>query len=376
MVNYRASRKKRAPQFHGVSIVDIFCGAGGLTHGLISEGLSVTAGIDLDPACKFPFEHNNPGAKFLHRDVADIAASEINSLFPPDNRRVMVGCAPCQPFSKYTRGLNAASSSKWDLLEKFGALICEVLPDVVSMENVPDLLRHSIYQKFTSMLENAGYHIAKPCLAFGPDYGLPQRRTRVVFLASLLGPIAMLPPTHQRKHYLTVKDVIGNLEPILAGAQSHIDPLHKSSNLSARNLRRIRSSTPGGTWRDWPSELVASCHKTSAGATYPAVYGRMEWDSPSPTITTQFYGFGNGRFGHPIQDRAISLREGALLQTFPKRYQFVEPEKEISFKIVGRLIGNAVPVSLGRAIGRSIRCHLEHHLNATTKLPAKEGCIS
>ncbi|MEG4274410.1 MULTISPECIES: DNA cytosine methyltransferase [unclassified Microcoleus] len=127
-------------------------------------------------------------------------------------------------------------------------------------------------------------------------------------------------------------------------------------------MRRIRASKPGGTWRDWPKNLIAECHLKISGKTYPAVYGRMEWDKPSPTITTQCFGFGNGRFGHPEQDRAISLREAALLQTFPPAYHFVPPDEPVPIDLVGRLIGNAVPVKLGIAIARSILEHI-HQVN-------------
>jgi DNA (cytosine-5)-methyltransferase 1 len=123
-------------------------------------------------------------------------------------------------------------------------------------------------------------------------------------------------------------------------------------------MERMRASKPGGTWRDWPSHLVAECHRKPTGKTYPGVYARMAWDEPSPTLTTQFYGFGNGRYGHPEQDRAISLREGAILQGFPKRYSFVKKGEPVHFKVLGRLIGNAVPVTLGRVIGKSVKAHL------------------
>ena len=136
------------------------------------------------------------------------------------------------------------------------------------------------------------------------------------------------------------------------------DRMHAAASLSEINLARIRLSRPGGSWRDWPDDLVASCHKLPSGKTYPSVYGRMEWDKPSPTLTTLCYGFGNGRFGHPEQDRAISLREAAILQSFPESYRFVPDDSPVQFRIIGRLLGNAVPVNLGRAIGKSIAGHL------------------
>jgi DNA (cytosine-5)-methyltransferase 1 len=141
--------------------------------------------------------------------------------------------------------------------------------------------------------------------------------------------------------------------------------MHQSSKLSETNLRRIRQSTPGGTWRDWTSDLQLTCHQKDTGRSYPSVYGRMYWDEPSPTITTQFYGLGNGRFGHPEQDRALSLREGAILQSFPPDYAFVQDAQHFKIKKLGIQIGNAVPVELGRAIGQSILQHLQEvNLNA------------
>lgn len=191
------------------------------------------------------------------------------------------------------------------------------------------------------------------------DYGIPQSRKRLVLFASKFGKINLISPIHNSDTYQTVRQTIENLEPLSAGQASLIDRLHRSSKLSALNLRRIRASKPGGTWRDWPQDLMAKCHIKKSGKTYPAVYGRMEWDKPSPTITTQCFGFGNGRFGHPEQDRAISLREAALLQTFPPVYQFVAPDEPVLFSLVGRLIGNAVPVKLCQVIAHSILNHID-----------------
>lgn len=151
--------------------------------------------------------------------------------------------------------------------------------------------------------------------------------------------------------------------PIKAGERDPQDELHTASSLSPLNLSRIRVSRPGGTWRDWPEELQASCHRKDTGATYPSVYGRMEWDRPAPTITTQCFGYGNGRFGHPEQDRAISLREAAMLQTFPESYAFAPPGAPIKFNKMGRLIGNAVPVRLGEVIARSLVGHVQAHVH-------------
>lgn len=335
--------------------IDLFCGAGGLTHGLIQAGLPVVAGIDVDMACRYPFEINNR-ARFVAKDIKDVKPSELNELYGDAEIRILAGCAPCQPFSTYSQRYAASASPRWPLLYQFAQLIKSVQPDVVTMENVPQIERHPVFGTFVATLRRLGYkvwHDVVDCTR----YGLPQTRRRIVILASRIGPIELIAPTHERPR--TVRDAIGNLPPIEAGNAHKVDALHVSSRLSDLNLKRIRASRPGGTWRDWPKRLVAECHRKDTGGTYPSVYGRMTWNDPAPTITTQFYGFGNGRFGHPEQDRGISLREGAILQGFPKGYAFAPEGALIQFKVLGRMIGNAVPVILGEAIGRSISAHLD-----------------
>ncbi len=341
------------------SVVDVFCGAGGLTHGLFLEGFQIAAGIDLDEACRYPFECNNL-APFVRKNVLNLNAAELLDLFCPDMPRVLVGCAPCQPFSTYRQ---KASDPKWQLVGRFAELIEQTLPDVVSMENVPRLLDfHSgtVFRDFRNRLEAAGYAVWYD-VVFLPGYGLPQRRSRLVVMASRLGAIKLEPPHLAKAEYPTVGQTIGELPPLGAGETNPSDVMHMASGLSDTNLRRLRASTPGGSWRDWDAELVADCHRSATGRGYQAVYGRMREDEPAPTITTQFYGFGSGRFGHPTQDRALSLREGAMLQSFPRNYEFVQRGQLPVTKIVGRMIGNAVPVVLGRAIGRTIHGHLEEY---------------
>lgn len=342
-----------------VSGVDLFCGAGGLTRGLLDAGVNVVAGIDVDSACKYPYERNNR-TKFLERDVSSLSGKDLIAVYPEGQVRLLVGCAPCQPFSKYTQGLDTKKNAQWGLLNSFARIIRETKPELVSMENVPELRRHSVFRDFVASLEGMHFHVSFS-VVYCPDYGVPQRRHRLVLFASRCGPIEIIGPTHSPGTYGTVRSAIGHLEALEAGAISPADPLHRSSRLSALNIRRIRSSVPAGTWRDWPPELVAKCHRKEQGRNYPSVYGRMEWDAPSPTITTQFYGFGNGRFGHPDQNRAISLREGAILQSFPSDYEFAKPGDELCFNTIGTMIGNAVPVRLGLAIGMTMIQHVKSH---------------
>ena len=337
------------------SVVDLFCGAGGLSYGMQQAGMTISGGIDIDPACEHPFEANVK-AKFYERDLSELSSGSVASLFSVGRARVLAGCAPCQPFSTYTSG-SSVRKRQWQLLDKFGEIVSELQPEVVTMENVPRLTMHSVFEDFLSVLRGADYHYSHRVVQCA-SYGVPQTRRRLVLLASRLGDIELMPPTRAEDEFATVRDAIQHLDEIKAGGVSTLDPLHKSSRLSETNLQRIRSSRPGGTWRDWDDELRAACHTRDSGRTYPSVYGRMQWDQPAPTITTQFHGYGNGRFGHPTQDRAISLREGALLQTFPKDYSFVPEGDTVPIAPVARLIGNAVPVRLGEAIGRSIMAHL------------------
>jgi DNA (cytosine-5)-methyltransferase 1 len=156
-----------------------------------------------------------------------------------------------------------------------------------------------------------------------------------------------------------LKDAIGSLPPVESGEVCKSDPLHRTTKLSELNLQRIKASVPNGTWQDWDESLQLTCHKKGTGKSYQSVYGRMAWNEPSSTITTQFYNFGTGRFGHPTQNRALTIREAAILQTFPKDYKFYENDNEVFIKRLGVHIGNAVPVDLGYVIGKSIVAHLE-----------------
>jgi DNA (cytosine-5)-methyltransferase 1 len=351
------------------SVVDLFCGAGGLTKGFLQEGFHVAAGIDIDEGCRYPYEANNAGAKFIHKGVETLTPAYLNSLFQSNRLRVLVGCAPCQPFSKYTQA--QSEDSKWSLLRAFGKLIRSVRPEIVSMENVPELQKHLVFEDFVETLEDEGYVVTK-YIVNCTKYGVPQNRTRLVLFASKFGPIQMVKPTHTSGREKHVRDVLQSLEPIAAGGVSKKDPLHRARGLNELNLMRIRSTPEGGDWRDWPARLVLKCHKKATGKTYRSVYGRMSWDEPAPTMTTHCTGLGNGRFGHPEQDRAISLREAAILQAFPIGYKFIEPGVLISTKRISRQIGNAVPVRLGRMIARSIRIHLENLSAKTARLHSED----
>ncbi len=342
-----------------VGVVDLFCGIGGLSYGFKQEGFDVLAGIDSDASCKYAYE-TNVKAEFIAGDVGQLSGRRVTDLFDTrkNSYRVLIGCAPCTPFSLYSERYRKLKrrDHRWQLLEEFARLIRSTKPHVVSMENVPRLSRHSVFRRFIGGLKEAGYTVTYRKVR-ADHYGVPQRRARLVLIASLYGEVRFPKETH-RDNPVTVRDTIGGLPSIRAGGRHDRDRLHTSRGLSDRNLERLKSTTEGGSWKDWSENLQLACHRKRRGKSFRSVYGRMRWDAPAPVITTQCLGIGNGRFGHPKQDRAISIREAALLQSFPKKFRFVHPREPVNGARLSRQIGNAVPVRLSRVIARAIKQHL------------------
>lgn len=332
--------------------IDLFCGAGGLTYGLQKAGIRIVAGIDLDPACEFPFTSNN-GTHFIKADVRQLTARRLSRLYPSGAIRLLAGCAPCRPFSPFRRGTVNWNLDEWGLLREFSRLVEGLRPELVTMENVPGLASRRMFRQFIQTLRTLGYHVDWKSV-YCPRLGIPQHRRRLVLLASLIGSVKVPSGSLSPEEYRTVRETIASLPSLAAGETDPRDRLHKARSVTETNLRRLRSSRPGGSWKDWAKELRAPCHRKKTGSTYQSVYSRMVWDEPSPTITTQAYNFGTGRFGHPAQDRSITLREAALLQTFPRHYRFVEPRARVFLARVGRLIGNAVPPRLALFVGKEL----------------------
>ncbi|MFZ2970545.1 MAG: DNA (cytosine-5-)-methyltransferase [Minisyncoccia bacterium] len=344
-----------------IESIDLFCGIGGLTYGLQKSGINVIAGIDNDETCRYAYETNNR-IPFINADIKEYGSDEIKKLYSKNSVKVLVGCAPCQPFSSHSfKNKNKGCDARWDLLSYFAKIIEDTLPEIVSMENVRGIVKTDIFKMFLGVLKKNNYHIDYK-VVYLPDYGAPQNRSRLILLASRLGEIKIPQPTHTKNTYVTVRDIIKKLQPLRVGQTSKNDLLHKAKNLSETNLQRIKQSKPNGTWRDWDKKLLPACYKKKSGQTYVSVYGRMGWDGVSPTITTQFFNYGSGRFGHPTQNRALSLREGALLQTFPQNYDF---GKVKSMTTIARHIGNSVPPVLGEVIGKTIKKHLNEYYDRT-----------
>lgn len=345
-----------------ISAVDLFCGAGGLTRGLEDAGVAVEAGFDIDENCEYAYETNND-ATFVPVDLADIARNEPERiegwLDKTADATLVAGCAPCQPFSPLNHGEDSSEHVKYGLLTVFGEIVEHIEPDYVVMENVYEIRNAEIYDQFVNRLNRLGYNLNPDHdkRVYCPDYDIPQKRRRWVVLASKQGRIDLGSPINTGpEEYPTVKDEIKDLDSIQAGETHPDDWLHTARSLSEENIKRVDQSRPGGSWRDWDEELWLDCHKKESGSSFGSVYGRMVPDEPAPTITTQFYNLGSGRFGHydTEQNRALSLREGAMIQTFPEDYSFAEGLEDLGIKKCGQMIGNAVPPNLGQIIGKRV----------------------
>lgn len=340
-----------------IEAIDLFCGIGGLSYGLRQANIDVLAGLDNDESCSHAYEKNNKCA-FISADISEYDFREMEKMYSEDSIRVLVGCAPCQPFSSHTyKTKDKKNDTRWNLINYFIEAVKVLKPHIISMENVRGITKTSVFKNFVKEIKSPGYEVDFD-VVYCPDYGIPQNRSRLVLLGSKLGKIQIPEKTHKKENYLTVQEIIKHLPEIESGGTDKKDVLHKAKNLSPLNIRRIKQSKPKGSWKDWDKKLLPNCYRKKSGQTYTAVYGRMSWDDVSPTITTQFFNYGSGRFGHPEQNRALSVREGALLQTFPEGYDFGEI---VSMARIGRHIGNAVPPQLGRVIGETIQEHVKNN---------------
>lgn len=334
--------------------IDFFCGGGGTTRGLLNAGIDVLAGIDICSEYQQTYERNNRNV-FIAKSIADVSREDILRLIPDiveADDVLFAGCAPCQPFSQQRK--SPEEHRDRNLLSEFGRIISECLPAYVLVENVPGIKGkgHDVFEAFLHLLEANEYQYEYAVLN-AKNYGVPQNRKRLVLIASRVAPIIMPTITHDgtdEHPFQTVADAIADFPPIEAGQLFDGIPNHKTTNLSELNLRRIRATAHnGGSRTDWPEELVLNCHRVK-GSGHTDVYGRMAWNEVSPTLTSKCCSLSNGRFGHPEQDRAISFREAAALQSFPDDYVFYGS----SDAIIGRQIGNAVPVLLAQAIGQAL----------------------
>jgi len=346
-----------------VRVFDFFSGCGGTSIGLQAAGMHIAFANDNDADCAQTFRFNIPDARFLPDNVRDIDVNTIADLArrAPNDALLFCGCAPCQPFSRQNRH-RTDDDGRRGLLNEFGRFVEHYVPDLIFVENVPGWRNATVRtEPFTALLELLQHldYAVQVNRVFAQDYGVPQRRQRLILLASRLGPPEFPHPTYgpqtPNANFATVRQYIGHLPAIAAGETHPTIPNHRAANLSPLNLQRIMAVGDGGGRMDWPDHLVLDCHRGDFEG-HTDVYGRMHWDQPAPGLTTRCISLSNGRFGHPEQHRAISVREAACLQTFPQTFVF-----HGNLGSMARQIGNAVPVLMAQRFGEALMRHVHAH---------------
>jgi len=339
-----------------IKVFDFFSGCGGTSRGFTQAGLESVFALDFDKDAAETFKVNFPETVVEQRDIRKLQIKSISGLIDAQkgNPILFCGCAPCQPFTKQ----NTSRTDKDDrisLLNSFGQFVEHYRPEYVFIENVPGMQKvnaDSPFDAFYKKLKDMGYSIATDIIA-AQDYGIPQRRRRLVLLASRVGEIELPKPTHgpaAGREYSTVREWISHF-PQIEASQQHPDVLnHRAARLAPINLERIQSTPPEGDRSSWPERLKLNCHKNYSG--HVDVYGRMKWDAPATGLTTRCISLSNGRFGHPEQNRAISVREAAALQTFPDDFIFTG-----SLNSQAKQVGNAVPTKLAEVFGTYMLGH-------------------
>ena len=344
-------------QNNKINAVDFFCSGGGMSYGMQQAGINIVAGIDFDKNCEETYTANIKNARFIHADVFDLKEEELEqqlSLKKNDDSLLLIGCSPCQFWSIINTDREKSEKSK-NLLIEFHRFVKYLNPGYVVVENVPGVLRRkeeSGLDKFIDWLNESGYKVHFKVHEVS-EYGVPQHRKRFTLIANRTTGQEIEPVKYEGKK-VTVRDVIGEhngFPKIEAGHKDNSKFIHSVAGLSKINIKRLELTEKNGGLRlsYADTDLAPNCHRNKKDC-FKDTYGRMFWDKPSPTITTKFFSISNGRFAHPEENRAISLREGAVLQSFPKDYIF----KTTSIANTARMIGNAVPPKYAEAIGLAI----------------------
>jgi DNA (cytosine-5)-methyltransferase 1 len=339
-----------------LTAVDLFCGAGGLTVGLRRAGFAVLGAIDLDSLAVRAYRANHPGTTVWEGDIRRRDPAEMRSSLglAPGELDLLAGCPPCQGFSsmRTLNGRRPAADSRNALVAQIGRFAEEFRPRAVMMENVPALARDRRSARLRRVLRKLGYGVVEDTLD-AASFGVPQRRRRYIMVALRDGAPRLARPDGRTR---TVRDLIASLPP----AGSSGDPLHDHGEHRTENVRELIAAIPkdGGSRGDLPDERQLACHRRTDG--FHDVYGRMAWDCAAPTITGGCVNPSKGRFLHPVADRSITLREAALLQTFPPDYRLPLNEVAGSGKYaIAELIGNALPPEFvyrqARVIASSLR---------------------
>jgi DNA (cytosine-5)-methyltransferase 1 len=337
-----------------VRVVDLFSGAGGTSCGLRQAGMVPIAAVDIDAGALDTYAANFPDATTIAADIRTVEVRRLLDVVDLAGRGdglLLAACAPCQPFSRQNRQ-KKASDDRADLLGEVVRFVEGLEPDFILVENVPAMREQDRpsagpLDAFLKRIAHLGYAFQVHTIQVAA-YGVPQMRPRLVVLASRAGPVRLPAADHGPglRPYVTVRDAIGHLPAIAAGTEDPSVRNHRAAGLSEINLARIRATPHEADRRSWPDELRLACHRTAGG--YTDTYGRMAWDRPAPALTTRCISISNGRFAHPCQDRGISVREAAALQSFPDDFVF-----KGSLDGMARQIGNAVPPLLAARLAES-----------------------
>lgn len=334
-----------------ITAIDIYCGSGAVTEGLKAEGVSVLAAVDNDPIACETYRLNHPEVHLFESDIRKLKPTDLRKLVGNDRRiDLLVVCAPCQPFSSQNRK-RSTDDPRAELVLESLKFVKEFKPEVVFFENVPGIAISGPLQSLRQKLANLGYLLGNPKTLDAAECGVPQRRERCIMIAArsqegidtFYGSIRPQPA-------VTVRHAIGGLSQLASGERDPDDPLHFARNHQSIVLQRMQHiPKDGGSRLSLPPELELECHKGRKND-FPDVYGRMKWDDVAPTLTTGCTDVTKGRYAHPRDNRAITLREAALLQSFPLNYRFFGNSGQIA-----RQIGNAVPVNMIRTLAPSLK---------------------
>ena len=347
-----------------LTAIDLFAGGGGLTVGLKKAGFRVVAAVEIEQQAYSVYKANFPKVRCLKQDIRTVSGEDLLAGTGVEDIDLLAGCPPCQGFTSLTAKYRKEDPRN-KLIFQMSRLAEELKPKAIMMENVPGLTKKgaALYGQLKEELRDLGYCLTEGVLQVA-DYGVPQMRRRLVMLGGLGFEIPLPQATHAaapddgQQAWRTVRDAIADMdEPLTLAAAKEKGSVERSDwhvvrSLSDENQKRMRKAKAGMSWKEIPEDLRPRCHQGDY-AGFSNVYGRMAWDQPAPTITGGCTTFSKGRFGHPDEDRTISVREAALLQTFPADYRFDTPYMEH----VCNVIGNALPCAFAEAV--SLHCRKE-----------------
>lgn len=335
--------------------IDLFAGAGGATQGLKDAGFRVLAAIENDPVAVRTFKANHPECRVFDTNITRVTGRAVRAhlvgqgtAFPD----LLTACPPCQPYS--TLGESLPADQPRDLVVEIGRFVHTLRPRAILMENVPGLIGKPCLEALERRLSRQ--YAVKIYTIDAAGFGVPQRRRRMILAGVAHREGKVLPPSLTESvpdEFDISLSTAGDALALVAATDPIKDPVHRSRTLTSKSLARIQATKQGGGRLDLPPALQLECHRRLKGKHATSIYGRIDPAVPAPTMTTRCTTPSCGRFAHPTEDRGLTLREAATLQTFPTDYAF-----RGTYGQVERQIGNAVPPRLAEALGRSLHCIL------------------